>query len=131
MKNDLTKYLSNNKLEKHISHIIDIVDRHNNRKPTPIRTVPKPIKRKASKDVLFDNQFFVIVKDYHTKDKCDIWVLKLNRKIWLEKDEFSELKELIECYEGYYSGFSGGFIFKAMPTTKAIEELTELMVNLV
>jgi len=131
MKNDLTKYLSSKKLEKHISHIIAIIDRHSKKKPNQVRTAKNPIKRKGAKEVLFENQFFVIAKDYHTKDKIDIWVLKLKRKIWLEKDEFSELKELIECYDGYYSGFSGGFIFPSMPTTKIIEEVTELLLSLV
>ena len=128
MKADVTKYLSSKKLG---SHIIDIIDRHNKKKPNLVRTGTKTIKRKGSKEILFENQFFTIVKDYHTKDKMDIWVLKLKRKIWLEKDEFSELKELIECYDGYYSGFSGGFIFPSMPTTKIIVEITELLKSLV
>ncbi len=71
------------------------------------------------------------MKDFHTKDKMDIWVLKLKRKIWLEKDDFSELKELVECYDGYYSGFSGGFIFKSMPIKRILEEVTEFLENLV
>jgi len=131
MKDDVTKYLSSKKLEDHISHIIDIIDRHSNKKSILVRTGTKPIKRRGAKETLFENQFFAIVKDYHTKDKIDIWVLKLKRKIWLEKDEFSELKEFIECYDGYYSGFSGGFIFPSMPTTKIIEEVTELLESLV
>ena len=131
MKDDLTKYLSSKKLEEHISSIIAIVNRHFNKKPNPIRTVTKSIKRKGSKEILYENQFFVIVKDFHTKDKIDIWVLKLKRKIWLEKDEFSELKEFIECYDGYYSGFSGGFIFESMPNEKILEETTQLLENLI
>lgn len=58
-------------------------------------------------------------------------MLKLKRKIWLKKDEFAEFKELIECYDGYYSGFSGGFIFKSMPINKILDEVTELLENLV
>jgi len=131
MKDDLTKYLSSKKLEEHISNIIAIVNRHCSKRPSLVRTVTKSIKRRGSKEVLFENQFFVIVKDYHTKDKIDIWVLKLKRKIWLEKDDFSELKELIECYDGYYSGFSGGFIFESMPTMKILEEVTKLIETLV
>ena len=131
MKDGVTKYLSSKKLEEHISHIIEIIDRHSNKKPNLVRTGTKTIKRKGSKEILFENQFFTIMKDYHTKDKIDIWVLKLKRKIWLEKDEFSELKELIECYDGYYSGFSGGFIFPSMPSTKIIEEVTGLLESLV
>jgi len=131
MKADVTKYLSSKKLGDHISHIIDIIDRHNKKKPNLVRTGTKTIKRKGSKEILFENQFFTIVKDYHTKDKMDIWVLKLKRKIWLEKDEFSELKELIECYDGYYSGFSRSFIFPSMHSTKIIVEITELLKSLV
>ena len=131
MKEELTKYLSSKDLEEHISNIIDIVNRHNHKKPNTTRTGTKPIKRRGSKETLYENQFFVIVKDFHTKDKLDIWVLKLKRKVWLEKDNFSEFKELIECYDGYYSGFSGGFIFKSMPIEKVLEEVTELLENLV
>jgi hypothetical protein len=131
MKDDLTEYLSSKKLEEHISHIILIIERHSKKKPNLVRTGTKPIKGRGAKEILFENQFFVIAKDYHTKDKIDIWVLKLKRKIWLEKDEFSELKEFIECYDGYYSGFSGGFIFPSMPTTKITEEVTELLLSLV
>jgi hypothetical protein len=71
------------------------------------------------------------VKDYHSKDKMEIWVLKLKRNIWLEKDDFAELKEFIECYDGYYSGFSGGFIFKSMPNEKILEETTGLIESLI
>jgi len=131
MKDDLTEYLSSKKLEEHISNIIGIVNRHYNKKSSPARTAIKPVKRRGSKEILYENQFFVIVKDFHTKDKIDIWVLKLKRKIWLEKDRFSELKEFIECYEGYYSKFSGGFIFESMPVKKIIEETTELLETLV
>lgn len=131
MKDDLTKYLSRKKLEEHISSIIAIVNKHCNKKSSLTQTVTKTIRRKGSKETLYENRFFVIVKDYHTKDKIDIWVLKLGRKIWLEKGDFSELKELIECYDGYYSGFSGGFIFESMPTTKTLEEVTKLIETLV
>ena len=131
MKEDVVKYLSSKNLEEHISIIIDIVNKHYNKKPTPTRTETKPIKRRGSKETLYENQFFIIVKDFHTKDKIDIWVIKLKRKIWLGKDDFSELKEFIECYDGYYSGFSGGFIFESMPSEKIIEEATELLENLV
>ncbi len=58
-------------------------------------------------------------------------MLKLKRKIWLEKDEFAEFKEFIEGYDGYYSGFSGGFIFKSMPITKTLKEAEELLEDLV
>ena len=131
MKDEITSYLSSKNLKEHISVIIDIVNRHNNKKSIPIRAPIKSIKRKGSKEILYENKFFVIVKDFHTKDKIDIWVLKLNRKIWLEKDDFSELKELIECYDGYYSGFSGGFIFESMPNEKILDETTQLIENLV
>ena len=131
MKEDVVKYLSSKNLEEHISIIIDIVNKHYNKKPTPTRTETKPIKRRGSKETIYENQFFAIVKDFHTKDKIDIWVIKLKRKIWLGKDDFSELKEFIECYDGYYSGFSGGFIFESMPSEKIIEEATELLENLV
>lgn len=131
MKDDLTKYLSSKKLEAHISKIIAIVNKHCNKKPSPVRIVTKSIKRKGSKETLYENEFFVIVKDFHTKDKIDIWVLKLKRKVWLKKDDFSELKELIECYDGYYSGFSGGFIFESMPSMEILEEVTELLEELV
>lgn len=131
LKAEVTKYLSSMKLEDHISYIIEIIDRHVKRKPNLVRMETKTIKRRGVKENLFENQFFTIIKDYHTKDKIDIWVVKLKRKIWLEKDDFSELKELIECYDGYYSGFSGGFIFPSMPTTKIIEEVTELLLSLV
>ena len=73
----------------------------------------------------------MITKEFHTKDKIDIWVLRLKRKIWLGKDNFSELKEFIECYDGYYSGFSKGFIFESMPNEKIIGEATELIETLV
>ncbi len=131
MKDDLTEYLSSKNLEEHISTIIGIVNKHYNKKPIPTRNPTKLIKRRGSKEILYENQFFVIVKDFHTKDKIDIWVIKLKRKIWLEKDDFSEFKEFIECYDGFYSGFSGGFIFKSMPIEKIIEEATELLENLV
>ncbi len=131
MKEELTKYLSSKNLEEHISIIIDIVNSYYNKKTKPVRPEKKPIKRRGSKENLYENQFFVIVKDFHTKDKVDIWVLKLKRKIWLEKDEFSELKEFVEGYDGYYSGFSGGFIFTSMPNEKIMEEATELLENLV
>ena len=131
MKDELAEYLSCENLKEHISVIIDIVNRHNNKRPNLVRTKIKPIKRKGSKEILYENQFFVIVKDFHTKDKIDIWVLKLKRKIWLEKDDFSELKEFIECYDGYYSGFSGGFIFESMPNEKILEETTQLLENLI
>jgi len=131
MKDDLVKYLSSKNLEEHISIIIDIVNRHSNKESIPTRTATKLIKRRGSKETLYENQFFAIVKDFHTKDRIDVWVLKLKRKIWLEKDEFSELKEFIECYDGYYSHFSGGFIFTSMPIPKIIEEATELLENLV
>jgi len=52
------------------------------------------------------------------------------RKIWLGKDGFSELKEFTECYDGYYSRFSKGFIFKSMPNEKIIAEITELLKDL-
>ncbi len=51
--------------------------------------------------------------------------------MWLKKEEFDEFKELIECYDVYYSGFSGGFIFKSMPINKILKEVTELLENLV
>ena len=131
MKEDVVKYLSSKNLEEHISIIIDIVNKHYNKKTTPTRTETKLITRRGSKETLYENKFFAIVKDFHTKDKIDIWVLKLKRKIWLGKDNFSELKEFIECYDGYYSGFSGGFIFESMPSEKIIEEATELLESLV
>ena len=130
MKKNLEEYLSSNNLEIHTPHIIDIVVRHSNTKSVLIRNESKSIKRKRTKEILHENKFFIIVKDFHTKDKCDIWVLKLKRKIWLGKDNFSELKEFIECYDGYYSGFSGGFIFKSMPVENILEEVTELINNL-
>jgi hypothetical protein len=129
MKDDLAEYLSSNNLEDHISSIINIVSRYDKKK-IPVRSSVRTIKRKGSKEVLYENEFFEIVKDYHTKEKCDISVLKLKRKIWLEKDDFSELKEYIEGYDGYYSGFSGGFIFKSLPTTKVSEEIKELIKSL-
>jgi hypothetical protein len=131
VKEELTNYLSSKNLEEHVSIIIDIVNKHYNKKTFPARAEKKLIKRRGTKENLYENQFYVIVKDFHTKDKVDIWVLKLKRKIWLKKDEFSELKEFIECYDGYYSGFSGGFIFESMPSEKIIEEATELIENLV
>jgi hypothetical protein len=131
MKEELMKYLSSNNLEEHFTFIIDIINRHKHRRPIPEPTEKKPIRRRGSKETLYENQLFVIVKDFHTKDKCDIWVLKLKRKIWLEKDDFTELKEYIEGYDGYYSGFSGGFIFKSMPKTNLIDEITELIRNLI
>ena len=131
MKDELMKYLSSENLEEHITIIIDIVSKYYNKNSAPEHTGIKPIKRRGSKETLYENQFFVIMKDFHTKDKMDIWVLKLKRKIWLEKDDFSELKEFIEGYDGYYSGFSGGFIFESMLSEKIIEEATELLENLV
>ncbi|MHA1931334.1 MAG: hypothetical protein ACW96X_02275, partial [Promethearchaeota archaeon] len=104
---------------------------HYNKKSISQPSRSKPIKRRGAKENLYENQFFVIVKDFHTKDKVDIWVIKLKRKIWLNKDDFSELKEFIECYDGYYSGFSGGFIFESMPNEKIIGEATELLESLV
>lgn len=131
MKDDLTKYLTSKKLEEHISNIIAIVNKYCRKKPSPVRPITNSIKKKGSKATLYENQFFVIVKDFHTKDKIDILVLKLKRKIWLKKDDFSELKELIECYDGYYSGFSGGFIFESMPSMEILEEVKELLEDLV
>lgn len=131
MKDDLAEYLSSKKLEEHISNIIGIVDRHYKKKPSPVRTAIKPVKRRGAKENLYENQLFAIVKDFHTKNKMDIWVLKLKRKIWLEKGQFSELKEFIECYDGYYSKFSGGFIFESMPVKKFIGETTELLETLI
>ena len=126
------KYLSSKNLEEHISNITAIIDSHYKKKPAkPARTTPKQVGRKGSKEILYENQFFTIEKSFHTKEKIDIWVLKLKRKIWLKKDDFSELKEFIECYDGYYSGFSGGFIFESMPSEKVIEEVTELLESLV
>ena len=125
------KYLKSNNLESHISTITDIVNSHYKRKSTSVRTTPKTVKKRGNKEILFENQYFIIVKDYHTKEKVDIWVLKLKRKIWLEKDEFAEFKEFIEGYDGYYSGFSGGFIFKSMPITKTLKEAEELLEDLV
>jgi len=130
MKNDLEEYLTSKNLEEHTPHIIDIVDRHSNTKSVLVRNGTKSIKRKRTKKAVYENQFFIIVKDFHTKDKCDIWVLKLKRKIWFEKADFSELKEFIEGYDGYYSGFSGGFIFKTMPIEKVLDEVSELIENL-
>ena len=131
IKNDLVKYLSKNNLEEHISTIISIVNKHYNKKPVPNHAITKPIKRRKVKEIVYENQFFEIVKDFHSKEKVDIWVMKLKRKVWLEKNEFSEFKELLECYDGYYSGFSKGFIFKFMPLQDIIEEATELLENLV
>ncbi len=93
IKNDLVKYLSKNNLEEHISMIISIVNKHYNKKPVPTHTTTKSIKRRKVKEILFENQFLEIVKDFHSKEKVDIWIMKLKRKVWLEKDEFSEFKE--------------------------------------
>ena len=127
MKEEVKKYLSNNELQDHISPILKIIVKHDNKKATPIHNVSR---KKSSKEALFKNQFFTIVKDFHTKDKVDIWVIKLERTVWLEKKNFEELKELVECYDGYYSGYSGGFIFMSMPDSKTIEEVTELIESL-
>lgn len=132
MRNDLVKYLSSNNLEDHTSNIIDIVDRHYNKKSNkPTHTATKQVVRRGSKEILYENQFFLIEKGFHTKNKIDIWVLKLKRKIWLGKDDFSELKESIECYDGYYSGYSGGFIFESMPAENIIKETVDLIESLV
>lgn len=130
IKNDLVKYLSKNNLEEHISTIMSIVDKHYGKKPVLTHATAKSIKRRKVKEILYENKFFEIVKDFHSKEKVDIWVMKLKRKVWLEKNEFSEFKELVECYDGYYSGFSKGFIFKFMPLQDIIEETTELLENL-
>ncbi len=132
MRNDLVKYLLSKNLEEHTSTIIGIVERHYNKKsikPTPIAT--KLVMKRKSKENLYESQFFTIEKGFHTKDKIDIWVLKLKRKIWLGKDNFSELKEFIECYDGYYSGYSSGFIFESMPAENVIKETLELVESLV
>ena len=131
MKEDLAKYLTSKNLEEHLSNIITIVGKYYNKKPVPTRSRTTPIKRKKSKETLYENSFFIVVKDFHTKEKIDIWVLKLKRKVWLGKDKFSELKEFIECYDGYYSGFSGGFIFESIPAEKVIKEIAELIEELV
>ena len=111
-----------------------IIDKHYKKKPiNSTKTTDcttKQVNRRSTKEILYENEYFSIEKSYHTKEKIDIWVLKLKRKVWLKKDDFSELKELIECYDGYYSGFSGGFIFKFMPREKIIEEITELIKSL-
>ena len=132
MRNDLVKYLSSKNLEEHTSTIIGIVDRHYNKKSIkPALTTAKQVKRRGSKEILYENQFFMIEKGFHTKNKIDIWVLKLKRKIWLGKENFSELKEFIECYDGYYSAYSGGFIFESMPAENIIKETIELLESLV
>lgn len=128
MKEEVKNYLANKNLEEHISPLIEIIDKNNNKKTSPVRPVTK---KKGSKEILFENEFFTIIKDFHTKDKVDIWVIKLNRKVWLEKNDFEELKELVECYDGYYSGYSGGFIFMSMPDNKTIKEITELIESLI
>jgi hypothetical protein len=130
----LIKYLSSKNLEDHTSEIIGIIDKHYKRRSTnPIKLIKStstPIK-KRKKEMLFENQYFTIEKSYHDKEKKDIWVLKLKRKYYLGKGNFSELKELIECYDGYYSRFSRGFIFDSIPQEKVIEEITELIENLI
>ncbi len=132
MRNELVKYLSSNNLEEHTSNIIDIVDRHYNKKSNKqSHAAAKQVKRRGFKEILYENQFFIIEKGFHTKNKIDIWVLKLNRKIWLGKEDFSELKEFIECYDGYYSAYSGGFIFESMPSENIIKETTELLESFV
>ncbi|KKM05062.1 hypothetical protein LCGC14_1757910 [marine sediment metagenome] len=57
------KYLKSKNLESHISTITDIVNRHYNKKTIQIRTAPRSIKKRGVKNFIFENQFFVIVKD--------------------------------------------------------------------
>jgi len=114
-------------LEKHTSNIMDIIKRHYNK----VSTTAKSQTKRRSKEILYENQFFTIEKSFHTKNKIDIWVLKLKRKIWLGKKKFSELKEHIECYDGYYSGYLGGFIFESIPAENIIKETTDLLEILV
>ena len=132
MRNELVKYLSNKNLDEHTSNIIGIIDKYINKKSIkPPHAATKQVIRRKSKEILYENHFFSIEKGFHTKNKTDIWVLKLKRKVWLEKDDFSELKESIECYDGYYSAYSGGFIFEAMPAENIIKETTELLETLI
>jgi len=55
LKEDLAKYLVSKNLEEHLSNIIQIVGKHYNTKLVPSLPKKTPVKRKNSKEALFEN----------------------------------------------------------------------------
>lgn len=58
---------------------------------------------------LGDDASMEIEKSYHTKKEVDIWVVKLTERV--ERDVFNELRNASKRLGGYYSRFTGGFVF--------------------
>ncbi|TFG21602.1 MAG: hypothetical protein EU529_13145 [Promethearchaeota archaeon] len=64
-------------------------------KPTP------PEKQEEPPDY-----YFTIKKDFHTKKQIDIWKVKIKRNYRITREHFTELKEVIKDFDGYYSHYS-------------------------
>ena len=90
---------------------------------------PKVLKKQDSKKKT--NEYpFTVKKSYHKKNKIDIWILQIKRGHWLPKNTFQELKEYIyDNYNGYYSGYSSGFIFESEPSEEILKRIAKALLE--